>query len=733
MLRSVTLALLALLLAASTATAQTPTPLPAAPGSEAEPNQTPDTATPIDSGERIRALRSEGDTDLYRFAAEAGDRVYAGLVAFGNSRLALLSSDGATVIEADDNDGSLGPQSSSIAGATIPAAGTYYLRVDASPANEVMPYDVYLEVRSGEPDERFVSGAVAPGETDRFELDLETGDTVFLSLDLDPERDGQSFNGRLAFGLLSADNGPTDGQPSEAYAGTVDRAGIRDVQVSATSQGATGTYQLSITVIPAEQRSCRTYSVAPSAGEIPDQGAATFPIEVADAATIDRAALRLDLTHTYMVDLDATLDAPAGTRVGLFGDIGGHALGGPHTRMLTLFDDAAATPGIYEPLEGLGLQPDHQDSFRQLAGQQAAGTWNLTLRDDDSGDVGTLARADLILCARPDDGPVETVFSAGFESGDDGFTHSGDGDEWERGTPTSLGDGYLAGLDRCASGTGCFKTDLDGSYEPNSRQDLVSPPISLEGRSGGIYASWAMWYQLEHSVFDHFAVSVEEVGGANARPLFTWAGGNMWALHGADLVRLAFSAGWGRHRADVSEYAGRTIQLRFHLDSDADVQSHGVAIDDVRVYQPVIEPDPARAEDPAPAATAPAPSASVAPAGADEPAISDLQLASRCLRRSAKGRVQVAMSMRLAEPGPVRVGIDRAVGSRARSTCPRANPERNQRYRRVATFRRVTTVRAQAAAVTRRVALDLRLRPGLYRLTVSVGDSSLRRFLRVVG
>jgi hypothetical protein len=54
-----------------------------------------------------------------------------------------------------------------------------------------------------------------------------------------------------------------------------------------------------------------------------------------------------------------------------------------------------------------------------------------------------------------------------------------------------------------------------------------------------------------------------------------------------------------------------------------------------------------------------------------------------------------------------RVRVDRAVGSRGRSSCPRANPERNQRFRRVATFRPVAKVRA--AAVPKQVTLNLKL------------------------
>jgi hypothetical protein len=205
----------------------------------------------------------------------------------------------------------------------------------------------------------------------------------------------------------------------------------------------------------------------------------------------------------------------------------------------------------------------------------------------------------------------------------------------------------------------------------------------------------------------------------------------MRATHGNPLIAYALSAGWGHHRADISEYAGETIRLRFHLDSDDSVQRRGVAVDDVRVFEETGAPVPVAApsgdDEPSPAAAAQ--SAPVV----SEAGISDLYLESRCVRRSADGRVRVAMIMRVAQPGPVHVRIDRAVGSRARSSCPRANPERNQRYRRVATFRRVARVRAQVAAAKRRVALDVRLRPGLYRLSVRVGDSApVRRFMRVV-
>jgi Bacterial pre-peptidase C-terminal domain len=193
MLRTVTLALLALVLSTSAASAQEPTPLPAAPGSEAEPNDTPETATPISDGGRIRATRASNDVDLYSFTAEAGDRVFATVMTAasvsGDSRLALLGPDG-TELESDNDNGSFQANSSSIAGTTVAAGGTYRLRVDApGGTTRLAPYDVVLDVQSGAPaaevepnngqetvqllrDTRLVSGTKGANDFDLHGLEL---------------------------------------------------------------------------------------------------------------------------------------------------------------------------------------------------------------------------------------------------------------------------------------------------------------------------------------------------------------------------------------------------------------------------------------------------------------------------------------------------------------------------------------------------------------------------------
>src|SRR5262245_29216128 len=105
---------------------------------EIEPNGTPATATPLTGTSAIAVgnIFPGADADYWSFTATAGDRVYAAVMtsfsANGStdSQLTLFASDGTTAIEFDDDDGSLGGLASSIAGATIPTSGTYFLKVN---------------------------------------------------------------------------------------------------------------------------------------------------------------------------------------------------------------------------------------------------------------------------------------------------------------------------------------------------------------------------------------------------------------------------------------------------------------------------------------------------------------------------------------------------------------------------------------------------------------------------
>ncbi len=113
------------------------TPLGVSTFDETEPNGTPATANTIagDSAVVEGNIFPNADVDYYAFTAQAGDKLYAAVMssfsASGNndSQLRLFNTDGTTLIEFDEDDGSLGTLSSTLAGATLPVAGTYYLEV----------------------------------------------------------------------------------------------------------------------------------------------------------------------------------------------------------------------------------------------------------------------------------------------------------------------------------------------------------------------------------------------------------------------------------------------------------------------------------------------------------------------------------------------------------------------------------------------------------------------------
>ena len=116
--------------------------------------------------------------------------------------------------------------------------------------------------------------------------------------------------------------------------------------------------------------------------------------------------------------------------------------------------------------------------------------------------------------------------------------------------------------------------------------------------------------------------------------------------------------------------------------------------------------------------------------------IRGLTLSSRCVRPSSSGPVRIGLRLRLTRPGPVRIRVDRGVGTKGRKSCPRRSRARHfdGRFEEVVLRRRVAM---RPAAVTRRLTLTARLAPGLYRITVrAYGGGTIsrpaRRFVRVL-
>ncbi len=598
---------------------------------EVEPNGTAASATPL-SGTSLRikgTVFPAADADFYSFTAAAGDRIYAATQtqfdasASGDTTLQLVASDGSTVIETDNNDGTFNASSSSLAGMLIPSAGTYYLRVAHNfTTGTVRPYFLYFRQQSAPPTAEaepnntpatatpipasgHVSGtisAVSPGESDFYSITLAAGDTVYLSLDMNPERDAAVWNGRLGFALFGnppanqillandANLGVTPADPnSEAFFFTVKDAGTYYVYVdsaAAAGLGANATYNLSVSVLPPPTPAgmCTTYTSTDVPQTIPTvTGSVSSTLTIPGNPRIADLDVSINLNHTFMQDIDAHLISPAGNDNGLFTDIGASTVGGAQTLMDIVLDDEAAVPFAFALTAAYRVQPELGYRLAWFDGEDAGGTWTLQLRDDATGDGGTLNAWSITVCEPPPPpacpaGTVQTtVYSTDFEAGATGFTHSGTGDEWELGLPT------FAPITTCNSGSNCWKTDLDNTYNASSSQDLLSPNINLGGLQAPVLIRWAQRYQMESASFDHYSVTAQEVGGANPLKLFEWLDATMTNAVGNPTVTVAESAGWAEFTRRADSLAGTNAELLFHLDGDTTVNLAGAAIDDVSV------------------------------------------------------------------------------------------------------------------------------------------------------
>jgi subtilisin-like proprotein convertase family protein len=577
---------------------------------EQEPNNAAATATPLPASGDARVIgniASTIDEDFYSFTAQAGDRVYAAVMTSASnvgsgSQLRIIGPDGTTVLETDLADGVFATSSSSIAGTVIPTSGNYFIAVSAAAStSRIAPYDLWFRLRRGTPSPEFEPNNVAPGlplatsgwvsglltdasDVDQFTVPLKAGDSVFVSLDFDPDRDGFTWNGRVAFGpfgagaaTIVADDASTTSPNSEALFATVENDGVYSIAVSTASTF--GNYRMSVSVLEAATETFRVFPSTGSPLEIPEGPATvTSTVIVPDDIRVGRVRVVLDFTHANPADLDVTLVAPEGNIVSLFTDVGSAI---PISVAFTIDDTAALPIGATELLPGLIYRPENRAVLDYFTGQRAQGAWTLVIRDDGAGAGGVLNSWRLELIEQPGElGSYTTLYSSDFEADDGGFTHGGAADEWQWGTPTA------APITTANSGSKVWKTDLDGTYDGDSNQDLFSPIIDLTAYGPGskVLFTWFMKYQMENATFDQAFVEVQEIGGAGlTKRVWEWQGATMSTTEGNPPEMLPITAGWARHQALISEFAGKLIRLRFHLSGDPSFNFAGLAIDDVSV------------------------------------------------------------------------------------------------------------------------------------------------------
>ena len=601
-------------------------------GSETEPNDTFATADVLTGTDgKIKGslfgptpLDSDADTDWYQFTTTVpNSKIYAATINHPSPNtdtlLAVFAGDGTTQLEIDDDDGTFGTTSSTISGTTLATTGTYYLRVTNFSTTQPIPlYDLYFAVRDGAttpetepnnngtpqalPVSQYVNGVIDPvGDTDTFSFTANAGDTVFLSQDLDPERDVTTFNGRIGIGLfgtpttflVTSDGGTDDTIDSEALVMTVKTTGTYQVYVDsqvAGGGGPTATYAFNVTVIPAAPSgTCTTYTNSTST-PIPDLALTSSTITIPDSRIIRSLRVITDITHPNYPDLDVHLRSPANNDNGLFTDVGASTqTGAQNTRL----EDEAALPLIFTVINGANWRPEPAYRLNWFKGENSLGTWTLDIRDDSStvATPGTLNSWSLEVCEEA--APVgNLIYDENFEAGNGGYTlgPSNVANEWEYGTPATAQQTavspFIAAFNTCSSGVNCWKTDLDNTYNVSSSQDLTSPVLTLNQFLGSIRLYWQQRYQMESTNFDRIWVRVTNVNNPTETRV-VWHSDNQSMGEangsGASLANLPESAGWGRYSADISDFAGDAIQITFHLESDSTVNYGGWAIDDVQL------------------------------------------------------------------------------------------------------------------------------------------------------
>jgi len=429
---------------------------------EAESNDTTATANALPGSEAVvYGTIPANDVDYFSFTANAGDYVSAAtMTSFSDggstdTELSIIASDGVTVLQFDDDKGSFSSLSSVVSGVVIPAAGTYYVFVDgSSTTSAISPYHLHLRVLSGTPTAEvepnndtatanplpasgWTSGNVsATTDPDFFSFDLNAGDSVFLALDMDPNRDpaNTNWNGRLGIGLfgdadnmiLVANDSSTVKPHAEAFFYTVKEAGTYYAYVdstSATGLGDNARYHLSVRVIPRRvQTDCTIIASTDVPVTIgPETGTVTSIVTVPGTITssINDLKVVLDLTHALMADLELTLTSPDATAVPLFTDVGPTATGGQVLMDLVLDENAALPIGTFTVVKGMVNQPEQPGRLSSFNGEPAGGVWTLSITDDlTNTSGGTLNGWSLEVCGpQPEPYAVQLSKTVGLEAG----------------------------------------------------------------------------------------------------------------------------------------------------------------------------------------------------------------------------------------------------------------------------------------------------------------------------
>ncbi len=223
---------------------------------------------------------------------------------------------------------------------------------------------------------------------------------------------------------------------------------------------------------------------------------------------------------------------------------------------------------------------------------------------DTDGDTDSDTDGDTDSDTDTDTDPLEctgTIIDFDFESGDQGFGHSGLGgsaDPWERGDP---------GDETCSSGSNCWATDLSGNYAQCLDAELASPVIDLSdcaASSATVMLRFMHYYifqPIDGSIWrDGGALQLSSNGGSSWQDVVPSPGyegeidGNYTGPCGGTTPTLASHDGWsGTIPGDAwteasveidNSFKTNEFRFRFLFASDRSGAETGWFVDDIGLY-----------------------------------------------------------------------------------------------------------------------------------------------------
>jgi hypothetical protein len=222
-------------------------------------------------------------------------------------------------------------------------------------------------------------------------------------------------------------------------------------------------------------------------------------------------------------------------------------------------------------VQGLLLTPDQRDAA-EAARREQTGARDALLAGDLEACHARMAEA-LTHYRRARPYPLTTLWQDDFESGATGWTHGGEADDWELGSP-------VVGPAGAHSGSSCWGTNLLGDYQCHANSWLLSPRLDLTDLASAFFGFW-VYNQVDDRnqglVYDPLWLDIT-VDGDTFEPLCSDMGG------GNDDPEIPEVGGWSRLVLDLTPYVGHdSVRVRFRFSSDGSGAQAGAYVDDVQL------------------------------------------------------------------------------------------------------------------------------------------------------